>query len=259
MNGIAVKCAASVGQTISFTIGTHAGKKDVHSNDRFIAIMQDSFKPFVIISSVGSLGSNGNLIDSAEISYQSTGTDQYKIVLSTTNPLTKYILFEINMHEEKLFQDTTVESKQPALNNVYGSIGFIGRSHIYGEQWLYSRLDYSKLSEILDKRIDKVVLYLPQMNNNSAVISAYQVNNRFCSFGSTWDNRIPPGAFIAKSVLEKGYHKLDLTSVFVDPQKRMLHHSEGFIIQQDSPSADFSAIPTGDSCYAPQILQVTYR
>ena len=62
---------------------------------------------------------------------------------------TEKLLFEMNLHVPKLIFDTTVESKNPAKNNVFGSVAFLGRTEEYGEQWLYSRIDGMRIQRLL--------------------------------------------------------------------------------------------------------------
>ena len=77
------------------------------------------------------------------------------------------MLFEANLYESKQIQDTTVESANPEVNNAFGGTAFIGNTTEFGEQWLYSRPDYSKFSELTDRQIIKAVLHMPKLNRSN--------------------------------------------------------------------------------------------
>ena len=175
------------------------------------------------------------------------------------SPVAQHILLEANLYENKLFQDTTVESMNPSMNNAFGSVGFMGNSSTYGEQWLYSRLDYSLMPEIMDKRIQKAVLHMPKFNQSKVEFSAYKVATRFCSFGSNWDNKIAGDVPISDSSCNSGYQSLDFTSLLVDQQTKTITKSEGLILKPKIKGAGFSVIATGDSYLAPQIMEINFR
>ena len=119
--------------------------------------MKERFRPLVVFSCVGSLDAAGNIIAPAKITYQKLTDKKYHLSISSTSPMARFIMFEGNLYENKLFQGTTVESNNILVNNAFGSVGFIGNTAMFGEQWLYSRLDYSKIQEIMDKSIHKAI------------------------------------------------------------------------------------------------------
>jgi len=51
---------------------------------------------------------------------------------------------------------------------------------------------------------------------------------------------------------------LDLASLLVDPRTRTITKSEGLILKPKIKGAGFSAIATGDSCLAPQIMEINF-
>lgn len=258
-NGVAFKCGIKVNEKIDFFVEVGQPFLDVRANNKCFALMKERFRPFVIFSCVGCLDVNGNVIAPAKMQYQKLNDNKYQITVSAMSPLAHYILLEGNLYENKLFQDTTVESINPSTNNAFGSVGFIGNSSMYGEQWLYSRLDYSRMTEIMDKRIERVVLHLPKLNQSKVELSAFKVSARFCSFGSNWDNKIAGGAPISDSSSDSGYQSLDFTSLHVDQRTRTITKSEGFILKSKIKGSGFSVIATGDSYLAPQIMEINYR
>lgn len=258
-NGVAYKVNAKGMSNFSFTIELGQPFLNVRANDRCFALMKERFRPFVVFSCIGTLDMSGNIIAPARIEYQKLTDKKYRLTVSPTSPLGHTVLFEANLYENKLFQDTTVESKNPSVNNAFGSIGFIGNTALYGEQWLYSRPDYSRMPEIMDKRVEKAVLHMPKFNQGAVEFSAFKVSARFCSFGSTWDNKIAGDVPISDSTALSGYQSIDITSLLVDKRTRTIQRSEGLILKSKIKGSGFSVIATGDSYYAPQILEVNYR
>ena len=258
-NGVAISCDVKGNDNISFMVDVELPFLNVRANDRSFALMKEKFTPLVVFSCIGSLDTAGNVIAPAKMEYQKITDKKYCIVLSSTSSFAQQILFEANLYENKLFQDTTVESMNPLLNNAFGSMAFIGNTALYNEQWLYSRLDYSKFPEIIDRQIYKVVLHMPKFNTSNVEICAFGLSARFCSFGSNWDNKAPVGAPVAVSLTENGYQSLDITSLLIDPLVRTITMSEGLILKSKIKGNGFSAVSTGDSYYAPQIMEVNFR
>ena len=258
-NGIAIKAYIKETGKFSFTLEVQQPFMNVRQNDKYFALMREKFRPFVTFSCIGTLDSAGNLIAPAKISYQKLSDRKYILTISATSPIGSSILFEGNLYENKLFQDTTVESLNSKVNNAFGSTAFIGNTALFGLQWLYSRPDYSKISELMDKRINRAILHIPQYNKNSVNMSAYHVITRFCSFGSNWENKIKSGSVISSTTSTAKYQSIDLTSLVIDPRTRTITKSEGLILKPDIKNSGFSAVATGDSYYAPQILEVNYR
>ncbi len=258
-NGIAYKGTVNEKGKITIDIEVNQPFMHVRFNDRCFSLMKEKFRPLIVLSCIGTFDLSGNLIAPAQIEYQKLTDKKYRLTFMPTSPLGHSIMFEANLYENKLFQDTTVESKNSSINNAFGGVGFIGNTSIYGEQWLYSRLDYSHVQEIMDKRIDKVVLHMPKFNQGAIEISAFKVSARFCSFGSTWNNKISGNVPISNSVLTCGYQSIDITSLFIDKHMRTFQHTEGFILKPQIKGSGFSAIATGDSYFAPQILEVNFK
>lgn len=257
-NGIAIKFDAKNLTDNCFTIETTQLYLSVRANDRCLAVMKEKFRPLIIISSVGVLDVSGNIVAPVKLEYTKLTDNKYKITFSTTCSLAHSILLEVNMYENKLFQDTTVESSNPSVNNAFGGVGFIGNSLEYGEQWLYSRLDYSRISEVMNECVNKVVLHIPKLNESNVETNAYKIEARFCSFGSTWNNKVSGSKHVSNSQMRHGYQNLDITYLLVDPQTKTISNSEGFILKSQIKGSGFSVLSTGDSCYAPQILEINY-
>ena len=258
-NGVALKCAVKSNEKYSFIVDVGQPFLNVRANDRCFALMKERFSPFVVFSCIGSIDAAGDVIAPARIEYQKLTDKQYRIAVSATSPLAKHVLFEANLYENKLFQDTTVESMNPSTNNAFGSAGYIGNTDIYGEQWLYSKLDYFRMPEIMDKQINRVILHMPKLNYSPVELSAYKVAARFCSFGSTWDNKMAGLDLVSDSLPNRGYQDVDLTPLLINPQTKTIAKSEGLILKPKVRGRRFSAITTADSSFAPQILEINYK
>lgn len=259
VNGVAMRCTVTGNGQFSFIAEVGQPFLHVRKNSKCLALMKEQFRPLVIFSCLGSLDAEGNVIAPARLEYEKLTDKKYRITVSPASPLAQYVLLECNLYENKLFQDTTVESRNPTSNNAFGSVGFIGNTAMYGEQWLYSRMDYSRMPETMDKHINKAVLHMPKLNHSNVEFSAFKVSARFCSFGSNWDNKIASGAPISDSSSDSGYQSVDITSLIVDRRTRTITRSEGLILRPKVKGSGFSVITTADSSYAPQILEVNFR
>ena len=257
-NGVAIRGNVRNSGAIQFVVEIGQSYIGVRNNEQCIAFMQEQFKPFAVISCIGSTSADGHVIAPAKITYQKLTNTRYLLSLSATSPLAQYILFELNLYEHKLFQDTTVASMIPTVNNAFGGVGYIGNTSVYGEQWLYSRPDYARLSELWDKRICKVILHIPQLNRSHMELRAFGVASRFCSFGSNWNNKISARAVVSDSLQGEGYQHLDITSLFANLVTGTMERQEGIILKSKIKGSGFSVITTGDSMYAPQIMEIHY-
>lgn len=257
-NGVAMKLPCSEEKSYSFSIQTNKPFLEVRANDKYFALMSEQFRPFVSISCIGTLDVNGNIISPSKLTYQKINDRKYVISVTPCSPLGRSVLVEADLYESKLFQDTTVESKNPKLNNAFGGVGFIGTTNEFGEQWLYSRPDFTKMTELNDKKILNAVLHIPKLNNFSAELTVSKVSARFCSFGSTWDNKISESSMLTDPQINGGYIDLDMMPVLTDKQGR-LTSSEGIILKAKRKNSGFSVISTGDNYLFPQILEINYR
>lgn len=257
-NGIAIRSFCLNENPYTFTVEVYKPFMEIRANDKCFALMSEKFRPFVTISCIGTEDEFGNIIAPAKISYQKLSNCQFTITIIPCSTLGKSVLIEMNLYEPKLFQDTTVESKNPKTNNAFGSIAFLGTTNDFGEQWLYSRPDFSKIHELRDKKILHATLYLPKINNNPTQLSAHKVSSRFCSFGSTWLNKIDESVLLSDSQITDHYINLDLTTLFSDKYGR-LFTSDGFILRTQKKDSRFSVIATADNYLAPQILEINYK
>ena len=102
-------------------------------------------------------------------------------------------------------------------------------------------------------------MHLPVHNNYMPDLNIYTVSNRFCSFGSNWDNKISEEKQIENPYKSNGYVSFDISKQIVDSTTKYLKKTEGFIIKPKKRDCGFTVLSTGDSFYAPVILEIRYR
>lgn len=237
-----------------FTLCVDRKFESIRKNEKYFSIMREKFLPFITVSCIGAMNDQEKIIAPCEVYSQKLNDLTYDLTFCATRENLNRIAIEINMQEVKLFQDTTVESRCPKLNNVFGGISFLGTSEEFGEQWLYSRLETSNIPQLQNKRIQKTVLHIPQLGDTITPLTIHQLTSRFCSFGSNWENKIAITDQISESTASYGYYHLNLTKVFGNFRRK----SENFVIRAKSTSRSL-IIPTGDSFYTPQIFEVKFH
>ena len=257
-NGIALRSFCNDGNGCAFSVEISKPFLEVRANDKYFALMSERFRPFVSFSCIGTSDANGNIIAPAKISYQKITDRKYAVSVIPCSSLGKSVLIEANLYEPKLFQDTTVESKNAKVNNAFGSTGFIGSTKEFGEQWLYSRPDFTKMSELNDKKILRAILHLPKLNTGAVELTSSKVAARFCSFGSTWNNKKGATSSLFESLITEDYIDLNLMPLLANKSGRLVKE-EGFILKAKKKDSGFAVIATGDSYFAPQILEINYR
>lgn len=227
-------------------------------NGKQFSIMREKFKPFLTVSSIGAFSKKRGVVSPATVEYQKTAKDEYVVTINCNYEHAEGLMFEINLQEEKLIQDTTVESENPQSNNVFGGAAFIGRTDLLGEQWLYSRLDFSRMEEMRDKKINKATVFYPTWDAGDTVICAYALETRFCSFGSNWENKKTPTILKAVAQRVLRYQKIDVTDM-VTQRNQWFELNQGWVLKRGGGESSFSSVATGDSFFNPLILEIKYN
>ena len=258
-NGLLVKAYINKSNKFGITISCKNQFDEIRSNDRCFSIMEERFKPFVTVSVIGVSNCDNTISVPAQLIYEKINLTDYHLEFVSSTTHGRYVLFEINLHEAKLFQDTTVESMNPTVNNAFGSVAFIGSTDVYGEQWLYSRADFDKISEMLYAKVNKAVMHIPKFSKDNVLLSAHKVATRFCSFGSTWENRKQSAEEITDSRFNEKYHSINLLDIVTDPHENRLVRADGIILKSKKKTDSFSSVATGDSFAKPQILEINYN
>lgn len=257
LNGVAVKKALVTENAIALKLTTDTPFMETRANSKYFAFMSEKFRPFATLSAIGTLGVGGNLAAPIQVNNQKLDSKSYYVTLTPFSQIKTPVWFEINLYEPKLFQDTTVESKKPKENNAFGGVAFIGETEAFGETWLYTRPDFTKLSYFLGKKARYIKLHLPVYNTESIPLSAYRTASRFCSFGSNWNNKIELSKKMIDTVVRNQYQTLDLTGSMVNPNNHSLRTTDGFIFRTKDQKK-LAIVSTGDSYVSPQILEINY-
>ena len=245
------------GKTFKFLLKSEAKQNSIRFNPTCFSIMREKFKPFLSVATLYATNGKG-VFSPVEMKYQDKGSQTYELELFHEVQDGTF-LFEMNLYEPKLFQDTTVESVHPDKNNAYGAIGFIGKTKHFGEQWLYSRPDFSKIPDLTSDRIDKVLLHIPILNGSLENVDVYIPQKRFCSFGSTWNKKVNASGKVTSSNNNGRYITIDVTAMFTNRTEHTLVYNEGLILKKPKGKNNFIAISTGDCYSAPQILEIKFK
>lgn len=256
LNGFVVTVRSVEKPVMKLTLRASNPFLPVRANEKYFALMQEEFRPFMSVSALYARDADGTGCYPVRITYAKADDRSYTVELSATKG--NVMCFEVNLYEPKLFQDTTVESKRPGENNAFGSVAFIGSTEEFGEQWLYSRADFSKIPEFYRLQVKKVLLHLPKYNADNTALSVFAPQARFCSFGSNWNNKIAHSEELAESGSGNGYQTIDITNLVVNQAEHTLKNTEGIILKSREKGTGFSAVATGDNYDTPQILEIQY-
>ena len=253
LNGLRVSARH---QSIRFLLQSEAKQESIRHTPTCFTLMKEPFKPFLSVAALYAADDKGNLFP-AELRYRDKGSQTYELELSCKESDAS-LLFEVNLYEAKLFQDTTVESAHPDSNHAYDAVGWIGKTERFGEQWLYSRPDISKISDLTAERVEHVFLHIPVLTQSTEGLDVLVPTSRFCSFGSTWNSKVSASAKALNTTCSGRYLTLDVTSLFTNRTEHSLIYSEGLILKKPRGNDPFIAISTGDCYSAPQILEIRF-
>ncbi|MGM9682594.1 MAG: DNRLRE domain-containing protein, partial [Eubacteriales bacterium] len=251
-NGIVIKQRADKVK-LTMEISTPS---EVRCNSKYFAFMKSKFEPIVTFNAMFAENRYRDIFYNIILHQRKITDTLYEVELASSGEKISQITYDINMYEPKLIQDTTVESHHPKENNAYGNISFLGKSAYCGNQILYSRIDVSKMDLPKDIIIDNVKLHIPYYTVNGSDFRISVPQKRFCSFGSTWNNKIPYSTAVLSGTIGNGYITFDI-SKYVISESGKWNSNEGFVIQ--SRGEHFSIIGTGDNYYTPQIIEITYK
>ena len=245
------------GERLTIHLKSEIKQEGIRYNPACFSVMKEAFCPFLSVATLYAKGENG-VVEPVEMKYRELEGQTYE--LEFVNPLKKgTFVFEVNLYEPKLFQDTTVQSKYPDMNNAYGAIGFIGKTEAFGEQWLYLRPDFSKLSEVVSRRLEQVLLHMPVFNDCLETLDVFVPLKRFCSFGSTWNKKENTTGKVTNAVRQNSYLTIDVTEMFSHRMEKTLIYNEGLILRKPKDREPFVPIATGDCYMTPQILEIKLK
>lgn len=240
-----------------FSLTTTFSYQRIRESQSCVCLMESSFRPILVMSALYTQKAN-NGCQPLGIKFKKhtpqNGTLQFRSETSSN----AQGAFEINFYEQKLIQDTPVSGKYPTENNAFGPIAFIGKSNFYGTQWLYLRLNPNKITELQNRQIRQIKLFLPQYTNSSISLDMHALSNRFCSFGSNWNNKVQSIGKTHTTHIKNGYLCIDLTNIYTN--RNQFITSSGILLAPSRVGeTGYQAVSTGDSYAMPPILCVTYE
>ncbi len=256
LNGLLYKCNCPPKGKVLLRFSMKKIPHEVRGTDKCIAWLRERFVPFVTLSGIGFSKTGKEITSPCHLSLQAVTDTEYTVAVSSPCKCAGLLFFEINLHDVKLFQDTTVESKHPTENNAFGGMAFLGSTDAFGEQWLYMRTDLKAVSGIFSSsRIKAAKLYLPCWGAGKREIALYRLGSRFCSFGSNWESRLMPVASLDNAASQKDYFAFDITESLQKFDGGLYY----LIRRTDSPKSKRATIlSTGDNFARPPILAIHY-
>lgn len=251
-NGI---CLGGKVETLRFGYSARVSHRSVRISQNCLCWMEQQFKPAVVVSALTAEGAGKNV--PLRVRLEQTSESAGTVFFETTDPVFRRGWLEIDFYEPKLIQDTPVSGRFPKENNAFGPVAWIGKSAFYGTQWLYTRLDVSKIQELRSAHIREMKLYLPRLSGGTAAPELYGLTARFCSFGSNWDNKVGQAEGGQAVTVTPHYLCLDLTRFYTN--RARLTESVGTVL---TPSRTWEpgchTVATGDCTAMPPILCVKY-
>ena len=251
-NGV---CLGGRAEMLRFGCTVRVPYRNIRVSRNCLCWMEQQFKPAVVVSALAAEGAGKTV--PLRVRLEQTSEIAGTVCFESTDPACRRGWLELGFYEPKLIQDTPVSGRFPKENNAFGPIAFIGNSDFFGPQWLYTRLDVSKIQELRSAHIREMKLYLPRLSGGTAAPELYGLTARFCSFGSNWGNRIGQSDQMQAVAAIPHYLCLDLTRFYTD--RARLTESVGTVL---TPSRTWEpgchTVATGDCTAMPPILCVEY-
>lgn len=258
-NGIVYIGDMSDKNELSFEIETSSEYTDVLKNNVCFSLMKEKFRPYLTVSCIGCLNEQGHVIAPAEVIAEKTSDKKWRFSIIPCVKNCNYLKFEINLYEQKILQDTTVESLHPSKRNAFGSIAFVGNTEWFGKQWFYIRPELIANMDLINKRTNHILIRLPKLNDVNMPICAFEASRKFCSFGSRWEKKVPAGKYIGELIYDDNYATLNITDLVFGEEKNKISIIGGIILKPLTSDMSFIALATGDNYNTPPILEINYN
>lgn len=227
-------------------------------NTKYFAYMKEQYVPYVTLNTVWASDEAVCNMMGADLAMKKDSETQFRFRMTATDPKATKLNWEINLYEPKLIQDTTVESRRPNENNVYGNIAFLGETPDHGVQYLYSRFDLDKIKLDPTKRAKRVFLHVPCYNTRgSQKLCAASPIRRFCSFGSNWANKMPTTDFSVKYRWQNGCFVFDLSDYMLSESGKWKENTG--IVLRLAGAKDVLILATADNYNMPQMIEIEYE
>ena len=255
LNGIAIKAFCETGRPYQLSINTNRDPFNIINTQKSFSVMISNFTPLVTVSCIGSQKTNAVISEPCSLDAVLVKQGVYQLTVTPTDSHCQHVLIEINMHEPKLVQDTTIDSQHPQESNTFGSVSFLGQSDYYGEQWLLTKMDMLALHQLFKRKIHRCTLHIPTFSHNNVKLRASIPAERFCSFASNWDNRITIERPLTTAEASNGYYHFHISPLIVGPKSTITPKIAHLVMTAEEK---YAVISTGDSHFAPQILEFNY-
>ena len=240
---------------MSLDVSVDFDYQKIRCHQSCISFMESQFTPVFVVSGLFAQSSANECIP-LRVKYYERSPKEGVLSFASNQSTYNQCAFEMNFYEPKLIQDTPVSGNFPNENNAFGPIAFVGKGDYYGTQWLYSRLDISKIQELQGKPIREIKLYIPRFTKETTPLHIFELLNRFCSFGSTWSKKVDKGSHYDPIKFNGDYVCIDLTRNYTG--RGLIRQSSGVVITPANTGLGYQVISTGDSYVLPPILCVKY-
>ncbi len=217
-------------------------------NNRFIALMESTQIPTLLINPL--VGYNGDNVEMICCNYNNINDEEIEFELVTKS--SKSVEFEIYSYTQKLVFDNMIENIREDRNNVFTSVAFLENRQRKEE--LMIRFNYIKISELLDKNVEKAFLYIKILSKSKYVkLQIEEIQAMWCSFGTTWLKK--PNSLIDHTSMDiiGDYLRIDVTKYIESFTTRKNINHPGFTIRTLEGNI---TLVTADSYYYPNILEV---
>ena len=225
-------------------------------NSKSFACMRAKFEPHFTMNTLYAESVFTHRMIPAKMQAKRLKEGEYEVQVSSCEQDIQRIVWEINLYEKKLIQDTTVESAHPRENNAFGASAFIGKTEELGLQFLYSRFDFSQIDRKHQQGMEHVLLHIPYyaLGNDLKISAPFR---RFCSFGSNWGNKMPFEDYAVPVTRSAGYFTLDISSHVINKYGGVMPNT-GIVISPRYKEG-VTVLATGDNYATPQIIEIQYR
>lgn len=193
----------------------------INSNDFVLNNINDYYLPFYnnlsdkndiefIFQALGIIDANNKFHE-----YKITTTGKEVDVLTKTKDNICYpikLYFSLERYSSKAIIDSQTNSHE---NNAYlKSYVVLGKHSMYGESELNIRFSTSFLPNIKNNDIQNVYLRIKSFDKEKYRISAYYLNEDWCSWTIDKMNKPTIGNLIGESKLKNGYYYIDITELY---------------------------------------------
>ena len=217
-------------------------------NDKNIVIISEENIPLLLINPLYNLSNSS--YDKCYIKHEIIDNNKlfFEIISNNQNE----IHLEVTMYSNKLIYDTIIEKENKERNNIYAPLVFF--NYDYEVEELLLRINHFPLLNLTGKNVNKAYLYLPIIDKSEdARLISYRIDNKWCSFNTTWYTQPNYKKIINKVDILDAYAKIDITDYIVNIANLKDLYNPGFIIRCNHGKAILS---TADSYFYPPIIEV---